>query len=173
MRESYKEVENKVNDRLRELIMKLKKSKLFVFVFVLGILVMSGSVISIFFVGFEGTTGFVIDGGEPFTITLDELSIEIINDTSLDQNITQQVEFTNGNGIFEMEYLVNSTIDEADLGCDNSGDLVVYGNLDGTIISDGDTINITSGQHTLNVTTSILQFACEQNITTDISLLPV
>lgn len=137
---------------------KLKANKRFMTLLIVGILVMSGSVLAFYILSYGSITTYTIQGGvTEFTITQD-LTNQIL-DVSQNLSSTQALIITNDNGNLSMVY--NLTIDSTELdsgNCDASGDILFELKKDSVVIP-------VSGNFTMNNGVNTFEFKVES--TTD------
>lgn len=156
-----------------EVINKLRKSKSFMFLFSITLVVLiSSGVYAIWLISFQGTTGFIVDSTSTISISSD-FSLTNINDTSSEVSKMEFVSLINADG--DVGYVVDINSTTSDLtsdNCDSSGDGSIAVVYDGIPVSDGSNITVGSGTTYFNVTTTLAQFSCPQNFTTEVILIP-
>lgn len=151
---------------------KLIKSKLFVFVFALGIISMMGTGVAIWSLNHNGITGLVITS-QPQVIFSDTLATSLIDTTNSSFQKIETITLINTDGIINYEVLLNKTIVDVVDGCTLDQDVVFEVVYDSITLTDGDSINVSSGNSDITITTDAKRFSCPQNASLEVNLNPI
>ena len=149
---------------------KVWKSKSFVTLFIFGLCFAGLS--AIWLMDFTATTGYVITSESQITFT-DDFSIGAVDVTNNSVSKIETIDILNMDGAFNMTVGIDTTTDDVSDGCDNSGDVNISSEYDGSAIYDGANITIDTGLSEFVVRTDVAQLSCPQNVTTEISLNPI
>ncbi len=136
---------------------------------IFGMFVVLGSgVFAVYVFSITGTSSYVIDSGVGITFSDNFVIDELVDAGNSDITSIKVINITNGNGLINATFDLNSTIIDGIDGCNNTNDVLISGNYNGTALNDSDTILIINGQSTLEITTFVRQFACNQTASYDV-----
>ena len=106
-----------------------------------------------------------------FTETFQDIGTIDTTNTSVSINRTSVI--TNENGLLHFLLNINETIIDVDDLCDPTGDLTTVYKLNGDIVTDGETVNITSGDNPLTAEFDYVLQSCPTNLTVNFNLVQV